>query len=48
VLERHDDSLRLYLKLVRRMLVTAMFDTEHDVSYERRSTRFATGRSVAT
>jgi len=48
VLERDGDSLRMYLKLVRKMIVTVTYDTEHDVRYVRRSTSFATSRSVAT
>jgi len=48
VLERHGDSLRMYLKLVRRVIVTVTYDTEHDVRYARRSPTFATSRSMAT
>jgi hypothetical protein len=48
VLERHGDSLRMYLRLVRRLVVTVTYDTEHDVRYVRRSPTFATSRSVAT
>lgn len=48
VLERHGDSLRMYLKLVRRVIVTVTYDTEHDVQYVRRSQAFATSRSVST
>jgi hypothetical protein len=48
VLERHGDSLRIYLKLVRKLIVTVTYDTEHEVQYVRRSPSFATSRSVAT
>jgi putative flippase GtrA len=48
VLERHGDSLRMYLKLVRKLIVTVTYDTEHDVRYVRRSAMFATSRSVST
>ena len=48
VLERHGDSLRIYLKLARKLIVTATYDTEHDVRYARRSPSFATSRSIAT
>jgi putative flippase GtrA len=48
VLERHGDSLRMYLKLVRKMIVTVTYDTEHDVRYVRRSPMFATSRSAST
>ena len=48
VLERHGDSLTVSLKLVRKVIVTVTYDTEHDVRYVRRSPTFATSRSVAT
>jgi putative flippase GtrA len=48
LLERHGDSMRIYLKLVRRAIVTVTYDSEHDVQYNRRSPTFATSRSVAT
>jgi putative flippase GtrA len=48
LLEQHGDSQRVYLKLVRHVIVTVTYDTEHDVHYVRRSPRFATSRSVAT
>jgi hypothetical protein len=48
LLERHGDSLRIYLKLVRRVIVSVTYDSEHDVRYIRRSPTFATSRSVAT
>ena len=48
VLSRHGDALHLYLKLVRKVIVTVTYDTEHDVRYLRRSASFATSRSVAT
>ena len=48
LLERHGDSLRVYLKLVRHVIVTVTYDSEHDVQYVRRSRGFATSRSVAT
>jgi putative flippase GtrA len=48
VLDRNGDSLRMYLKLVRRVVVTVTYDTEHDVRYVRRSPAVATSRSVAT
>ena len=48
LLERHGDSMRVYLKLVRHVIVTVTYDTEHDVQYVRRSPVFATSRSVAT
>lgn len=48
VLERNGDSLRMYLKLVRKVVVTVTYDTEHSVQYVRHSPTFATSRSVAT
>jgi putative flippase GtrA len=48
LLERHGDSVRIYLKLVRRVIVTVTYDSEHDVQYVRRTPTFATSRSVAT
>jgi putative flippase GtrA len=47
LLERHGDSMRVYLKLVRHAIVTVTYDSEHDVQYVRRSPVFATSRSVA-
>lgn len=48
VLERHGDALHMYFKLVRRVIVTVTYDTEHDIRYVRRSPTFATSRSVST
>ena len=48
VLGRSGDSLRVYLKLVRRTLVTVTYDTEHQVTFQRQSTGLATSRSVST
>lgn len=48
LLERHADHLRVYMRLVRRMIVTATYDTEHAVDYTRHSPTLATSRSVAT
>ena len=48
VLNRQADQLRVYLRLERTVVVTATYDTEHDVLYVRRSPQFATSRSVST
>ncbi|MQA29998.1 MAG: hypothetical protein GEU82_09190 [Luteitalea sp.] len=48
VLARDGDQLRVYLKLVRTAMITVTYDTEHDVTFVRHSSRFATSRSVAT
>jgi putative flippase GtrA len=48
VLGRHDGKLSVYLKLTRSAIVTVVYDTEHDVVFERRSASFATSRSVST
>lgn len=48
VLGRSADSLRVYLKLVRRTLITVTYDTEHTMTFIRPSAHLATSRSVAT
>lgn len=48
VMSRDGDRLRVYLKLQRRTLVTAIYDTEHDVAFQRISETWATSRSVSS
>jgi hypothetical protein len=48
VLERGNDRLRVYLKLVRKTLITVTYDTEHDVAFMRHGPGLAMSRSVAT
>ena len=48
VLSRSGDSLRVYLRIVRRTILTVTYDTEHDVTFSRPRPGFATSRSVAT
>ena len=48
VLSRSGDSLRVYLRIVRRAILTVTYDTEHDVTFSRPRPGFATSRSVAT
>jgi hypothetical protein len=48
VLGRSGNSLRVYLKLARSAIITVVYDTEHDVSFERHSPALATSRSVST
>jgi putative flippase GtrA len=48
VLGRSADSLRVYLKLVRRTIMTVTYDTEHTMTFRRQSATLATSRSVAT
>jgi putative flippase GtrA len=48
VLGRDGDTLRTYMRLVRKALVTVTYDTEHEVRYTRLSPSLATSRSVAT
>lgn len=48
VLARSDRSLRVYMRLVRHAIVTATYDTEHEMSFTRHSTTLASARSVAT
>ena len=47
VLRRHDDTLRVYLKLTRSAIVTVTYDTEHDVAFARPRRDIATSRSTA-
>ena len=47
ILERRDDVIRLYLKLVRSNIVTATYNTEHLVHYRRHSGCQASSRSIA-
>jgi putative flippase GtrA len=48
VLARSNDSLRVYLKLVRRTIITVTYDTEHEVTFRRMWPGLATSQSVAT
>jgi putative flippase GtrA len=48
VIARGDDSLRVFIRLVRHAIVTVTYDTEHEISFRRRSPTLATARSVAT
>jgi putative flippase GtrA len=48
VLERSDDILTVYMRLIRRSLVTVSYDTEHVMRFNRWSADLATARSVAT
>jgi len=48
VIGRSADSLHVYLKLVRRTIVTVTYDTEHEMRFQRHSGRLATSQSVAT
>ena len=48
VLSRSGDGLRVYLKLVRRTIITVTYDTEHDITFHRWSNHLATSQSVAT
>lgn len=48
VIARTGNSLRVYLKLTRTAIVTVVYDTEHDVSFQRHSPGLATSRSVST
>ena len=43
-----NQSLHVYLKLIRRAIVTATYDTEHDVRFTRLSPTLAVSRSVST
>jgi hypothetical protein len=48
VLARSGDQLRVYLKLVRRTIISVTYDTEHDVTFVRHTPSLASSRSVAT
>lgn len=48
VLGRSADSLHVYLRLVRRTIMTVTYDTEHTMIFRRHSETLATSRSVAT
>lgn len=48
VLGRGDSSFRVYLKLVRKKIVTATYNTEHQVEYSRWGDGRAVSRTVAT
>jgi hypothetical protein len=48
VLSRSANGLRLFLKLQRRVIVSATFNTEHDVRYRTHGPGRASSRSVAT
>lgn len=48
ILEENDDSLRLYLKLVRTKIVTVTYNTEHLIEYQGHGEGLASSRSIAT
>jgi hypothetical protein len=48
VLSRGEHEMRVYLRLQRRKIVTVVFDTEHDVRFERFSQTRAASTSIAT
>ena len=48
ILERDDNSLRIYLKLVRKKIVTVAYNTEHLVHYRWHDPFRASSRSIAT
>lgn len=48
VLERGPGRMRLYLRLVRKAIVTVTYDTEYDVAWGRVAPRVAFSRSIAT
>jgi hypothetical protein len=47
VLSRNGDSLRLFLKLQRRNLVTVAYNTEHIVTYRQLASGHASSRSIS-
>lgn len=48
VLQRSNNSLKVYLKLVRRTIMTVTYHTEHEMTFERHGPGLASSRSVAT
>ena len=48
VLARDARSVRVYIRFVRHAIVTATYDTEHEMTFTRHSPALATARSVAT
>lgn len=48
ILERDEDSLRIYLKLIRKKIVTVAYNTEHLVRYRWHDPFRASSRSIAT
>jgi hypothetical protein len=48
VLAHDARSVRVYIRLVRHAIVTATYDTEHEMRFTRHSPTLATARSVAT
>jgi putative flippase GtrA len=48
VLSRSGDTLNVYLKLIRRTIVTVTYDTEHRVTFTCTTPQFAMSRSVST
>jgi putative flippase GtrA len=48
VLRRSGDALHVYIRISRSAVVTVTYDTEHDVTFVRRSATLATSRSRST
>jgi len=48
ILETSEDSLRLYLKLVRSKIVTVTYNTEHLIEYQQHGEGLVSSRSIAT
>ncbi len=48
ILETSEDSVRLYLKLVRSKIVTVTYNTEHLIEYQQHGEGLASSRSIAT
>ena len=48
VVGRSTDGLRVSIRLVRHSIVTVSYDTEHEMTFRRRTPTLATARSVAT
>jgi putative flippase GtrA len=48
VISRGPDSLHVFIRLVRHAIVTVTYDTEHEMTFTRRTPSIATARSTAT
>jgi putative flippase GtrA len=48
VLSRGHDSVRVFIQMVRHAIITVTYDTEHEMTFRRRTPTLATARSVAT
>ena len=48
ITSRHGDHITVRLRVIRRTILTVVYDTDHDMTFRRQSKRIATSRSVMT